>query len=122
MDPARPFIAIVDDEQAVRRALVRLLRASRIDAEAFATGEAFLNSLKVREPDCLILDLQMAGFTGRDLQRLLIDARSRFPVIILTAYDEPAVRAQCIADGAAAYLRKPLRSDVLLASIHAAMH
>ena len=120
MDHARPFIAIVDDEQAVRRALVRLLRASRIDAEAFATGEAFLSSLKIREPDCLILDLQMAGFTGRDLQRLLVG--SRFPVIILTGYDEPSVREQCIADGAAAYLRKPLRSDLLLASIHAAIH
>jgi FixJ family two-component response regulator len=121
VEQARPFIAIVDDEQAVRRALVRLLRASRIDAEAFATGEAFLNSLKVREPDCLILDLQMAGLTGRDLQRLLASAHSRFPVIILTAYDEPSVREQCIADGAAAYLRKPLRSDILLASIEAAI-
>ena len=118
----RPFIAIVDDEQLVRRALVRLLRASRIDAEAFPTGEAFLDSLRVREPDCLLLDLQMTGFTGRDLQRLLSGARCQLPVIILTGSDEPATREQCIADGAVAYLRKPLRGDLLLASIEAAIH
>lgn len=117
----KPFIAIVDDEQAVRRALVRLLRASRLDAEAFPTGEAFLDSLRVRRPDCVILDLHMPGLTGGDLQRLLLDARSRLPVIILTANDEPATRERCLADGAMAYLRKPLRSDVLLASIEAAI-
>ena len=117
-----PFIAIVDDEEAVRRALVRLLRAARIDAQAFASGEAFLNSLKIREPDCLVLDLQMAGLTGRDLQSLLGGARARFPIIIMTAHDGREVREQCIADGAVAYLRKPLRADILIASIEAAIH
>jgi FixJ family two-component response regulator len=71
MGNARPFIAVVDDEESVRRALVRLLHTSHVDVEAFATGQAFLSSLTVRRPDCLILDMQMPGLTGRDVQREL---------------------------------------------------
>ena len=71
MERSRPFVAVVDDEESVRCALVRLLRASDLEAEGFASGEAFLSSLAMRRPDCLVLDLQMAGLTGRDVQRQL---------------------------------------------------
>jgi len=121
MEKSRPCVAVVDDEESVRRALVRLLRASHLEVESFASGEAFLNSLKDRQPDCLVLDLQMTGLTGRDVQRQLISMRHDFPVIIITAHDESAMREQCIAEGAAAYLRKPLRGDVLLHSIETAV-
>ena len=72
MEKARPFVAVVDDEESVRAALVRLLRASAFECEAFASGQAFLASLAMRRPDCLVLDLQMEGLTGRDVQRQLI--------------------------------------------------
>jgi len=65
---AQHFIAIVDDEECVRRALVRLLKVSRFDAISFPSGQAFLDSLPERRPDCLVLDIQMAGLTGRDVQ------------------------------------------------------
>ena len=118
---SRPFIAVVDDEESVRRALVRLLRASQLEVEAFASGQEFLSSLAVRQPDCLILDIQMAGLTGRDVQRQLASADMHFPVIIITAHDEPTLREQCLAAGAVAYLRKPLRGDTLISSINAAI-
>jgi FixJ family two-component response regulator len=111
----------VDDEESVRRALVRLLRASELEVEAFASGEAFLGSLAEHQPDCLVLDIQMAGLTGRDVQRQLATADMHFPVIIITAHDEPTLREQCLADGAVAYLRKPLRGEALLSSINAAI-
>jgi FixJ family two-component response regulator len=121
MCKTRPFIAVVDDEDCVRSALVRLLRASQLDAEGFASGQQFLDSLSVREPDCLVLDLQMDGLTGREVQRRLACARRYIPLIIITAHDEPTIREKCLADGAAAYLRKPLRGDILLRSIKTAM-
>jgi FixJ family two-component response regulator len=121
MDRSRPCVAVVDDEDSVRRALVRLLRASHLEVEAFASGEEFLDSLHDRQPDCVVLDLQMTGLTGRDVQRELASRHQDFPIIIITAHDEPTMRAQCIADGAAAYLRKPLRGDVLLRSIETAV-
>jgi FixJ family two-component response regulator len=121
MDKARPFVAVVDDEESVRSALLRLLRASRLDCEGFASGSEFLHSLAQRRPDCLVLDLQMAGLNGRDVQRLLIGRKNPIPLVMITAHDEPTIREQCLADGASAYLRKPLRGDLLIRSIHAAI-
>jgi FixJ family two-component response regulator len=121
VEAARPFVAVVDDEESVRRALVRLLQATQLEVESFASGEEFLNSLGGRGPDCLILDLQMAGLTGRDVQRQLMGAQRRIPIIIITAHDEPTIREQCLADGAKAYLRKPLHADTLLRAIHSAI-
>ena len=77
--------------------------------------------MRSRRPDCLVLDLQMAGLSGRDVQRRLHQREVRDSAIIITAHDEPTVREQCLADGAAAYLRKPLRGDVLLRSIQLAI-
>jgi FixJ family two-component response regulator len=122
MERSRPHIAVVDDEDSVRRALVRLLSASHLDVKAYPSGEAFLSALGDDPPDCLVLDLQMTGLTGHDVQRQLAARHQDFPVIIITAHDEPTLRVRCLADGAAAYLRKPLRGDVLLRSIETAVH
>jgi FixJ family two-component response regulator len=115
------FIAIVDDEECVRRALVRLLKVSRFDATSFPSGQAFLDSLAERRPDCLVLDIQMAGLTGRDVQTQLAEAQTRIPIIFITAYDEPTTREQCLADGAFEYFCKPLAGDKLVSAIHAAI-
>jgi FixJ family two-component response regulator len=122
MEKSRPYIAVVDDEDSVRRALVRLLSASQLEVQAFPSGEAFLDSVQERPPHCLVLDLQMTGLTGHDVQRQLAARHHDFPIIIITAHDEPTLRLRCLADGAAAYLRKPLRGDVLLRSIETAVH
>jgi FixJ family two-component response regulator len=121
MPVERRFIAVVDDEAAVRRALERLLRASGIEVQTFATGQEFIDSLQTRRPDCVVLDLQMAGVTGREVQKSLAAAHVEIPVIIITAHDEPLLHEQCLAEGAAAYLRKPLRGEKLLAAIDKAI-
>ena len=118
MESRRSFVAVVDDEESVRRALLRLLRAANMDAEAFASGEAFLNSLDKFRPDCVVLDLQMPGLTGRDVQRRLISMQINLPVILITAHDDAVTQQQSLSDGAANYLRKPLRGDVLVRSIN----
>jgi len=118
MENRRSFVAVVDDEESVRRALLRLLRAANTDAEAFASGEAFLASLEKFRPDCVVLDLQMPGLTGRDVQRRLISMQVDLPVILITAHDDVVTQQQSLSDGAANYLRKPLRGDVLVRSIN----
>jgi len=118
MDNRRSFVAVVDDEESVRKALLRLLRAANMDAEAFASGEAFLSSLEKFRPDCVVLDLQMPGLTGRDVQRRLISMQINMPVILITAHDDIVTQQQSLSDGAANYLRKPLRGDVLVRSIN----
>lgn len=121
MPAERRFIAVVDDEPSVRRALERLLRASAIEVKSFASGSALLESLKTQRPDCIVLDIQMPGITGRDVQKSLAAAHIRIPIVIITAHDEPLLCEQCLADGASAYLRKPLRREKLLAAIDKAI-
>ena len=118
MENRRSFVAVVDDEESERPALLRLLRAANLDAEAFASGEAFLSSLDKFRPDCVVLDLQMPGLTGRDVQRRLNSMQINLPVILITAHDDILTQQQSLSDGAANYLRKPLRGDVLVRSIN----
>src|ERR1044072_1371159 len=118
MENRRSFVAVVDDEESVRRALIRLLRAANMDAEAFASGEAFLESLEKFRPDCVVLDLQLPGLTGRDVQRRLMSMQINLPVILITAHDDMVTQQQALSDRAANYLRKPRRGHVLVRSIN----
>jgi FixJ family two-component response regulator len=117
----QPLIAIVDDEASVRRALGRMLSASLFAVQTFASGQEFLDTLHGPLPDCLVLDYQMPGLTGREVQQRLQHARLTLPVIVMTAHDQPALREQCLADGAVAYLAKPLQRERLVGSIRLAL-
>ncbi len=68
-------------------------------------------------PDCLLLDLQMPGLSGTDVQRALIRAGANIPVIIITALDSPDVREECMRDGAVAYPCKPMDNRALLNAV-----
>ncbi len=116
-----PHVAIVDDEEGIRKALRRLLRASGLDAVAYATGEEFLSATAEKRPDCLVLDLHMPGMSGLQVLRRLKATGGRLPVVVITAHDEPETRKQCMNAGADAYLRKPLEDQLLLKAIAAAM-
>jgi len=94
-----------------------MLNASQFDVEVFASGREFLEALQVRRPDCVLLDYQMPGLNGRDVQRQLSSAQIRVPVIVVTAYEQPRLRQQCLADGAVAYLAKPLHRARLVSAI-----
>ena len=114
-------VAIVDDEEGIRKALGRLLRASGLEAESYASGQEFLDAAAALRPDCVVLDLHMPGLSGLQVLRKLKAAGQRLPIIIITAHDETQTREQCLAEGARAYLRKPLEDRVLLNAISAAM-
>ena len=116
-----PYVAIVDDEEPVRKALKRLLRASGLEAESFASGKDFLEASALREPDCVLLDLHMPRMSGLQVLRALQAARRALPTVIITAHDAPETREQCLAAGAAAYLRKPFEEHELLDTITAAL-
>jgi FixJ family two-component response regulator len=79
----------------------------------------FLQSLKVNIPACLIVDLQMEGMTGLELQHHLRISGPRIPTIVVTAHEEPGLQDRCKDAGAAAVLLKPVAKDQLLAAIEA---
>jgi FixJ family two-component response regulator len=112
-----PHIAVVDDDEPIRKALVRLLRASDFTVESYSSGQEFLASLKGHPPDCIVLDFQMPQVNGLDVLNNLRAKRVTTPVVIITAHDEPIVRANCLAAGACAYLCKPIDEVVLRRAI-----
>jgi len=113
------FVAIVDDDSAVRKALARLLCASAIEARTFSSGREFLDSLPSGIPDCLIVDLQMPEMTGLELQLELARTGARLPTIVITAHNDAGLRERCLAAGAAAYLLKPIDEGTLITTIGA---
>jgi FixJ family two-component response regulator len=120
MSRTAPVVAIVDDEDSVRRALERLLRSAGIDPAVFSSGENFLASLAGRRPDCVVLDLHMPGVTGFDVQARLRASGFQIPVIVITGHDSAESRERVQALGASAYLRKPVGAKVLLEAIERA--
>ena len=119
--PPAPHIAVVEDDDSLRRATARLLAAYAFQVSPYASGQDFLASLALSQPNCLILDLQMDGMTGLEVLHHLAGTPFRFPTIIVTARDEPGTRHRCELAGAFAFLVKPLSLDALLDTIQAAL-
>ena len=111
------MIAVVDDEESIRKALSRLLRASGYCVETYAAGADFLASLKNRAPAVVILDLHMPGLSGFDVHAAINALDRSFPVIVITGHDSPETRERVEEGGAAAYLRKPVDEHHLLRAI-----
>jgi FixJ family two-component response regulator len=113
-------VAIVDDDSAHSRALARLLHASGIETEVFDSAEAFLARSASEVLDALILDLQLGGMSGFELQRRLSLAGPGPPVVFLTAHAEPETIAQAAAAGCP-FVRKTDPASVLLDALRLAM-
>lgn len=114
------LIAVVDDEEPVRKALMRLMRSAGLNVETFASGAEFLKSLDTRLPDCVVLDLHMPHMNGFDVQAHLARKYAALPVIIVTGHDLPNARECAMAGGASAFLRKPVHDRTLFGAISAA--
>ena len=119
--PGVPLIAIVDDDDALRNSLDNLLRSVGFRVQGFSAAEAFLQANQAHETACLILDVRMAGMNGLELQRQLVAANWRIPIIFVTAYADDDARAHALAAGAVAFLYKPCREEELLNAIEAAL-
>jgi FixJ family two-component response regulator len=115
------FVEVVDDDEPVRRALARLIRSLGFEAEVFSSGEEFLAALPTRRPDCVVLDLNMPGVDGFEVQTRMAEARVRVPVIVITGHDSPEAKARALGGGAVVYLQKPLEAGVLRDAIRTAV-
>jgi FixJ family two-component response regulator len=117
-----PLLAVVDDDADVRIALVRLVSSAGFAVESFATGAEFLLSIEQHVPDCVVLDLQMPGMSGFEVQSALMRGKPGVPVVVITGHDTPESRSRACSLGASAYLAKPVDHETLLAAVAAAMH
>jgi FixJ family two-component response regulator len=113
---------IVDDDESFARALGRLIHASGFEVRTYPSAEAFLAPARLPEPDCLVLDIQLGGMSGLDLQRRLRELHSPVPIVFVTAHDAPGVRGEAEQGGCSAYLLKPVGRQTLLEAINKAIH
>jgi FixJ family two-component response regulator len=117
MNERKPTVFVVDDEDAVRKALSRLLRSAEIDAVVFASGADFLGAHDPDTPGCLLLDVSMPGFDGLELQQTLAARGSDLPIIFLSGRADVPISVQAMKQGAADFLTKPVRDEVLLIAV-----
>ena len=115
------IISIVDDDASVRESTKNLVRSLGHKAVTFDSAEAFLESGDASNTACLIADVQMPGMTGLQLQSHLIERGPRIPIVLITAYPEPKIRALALASGALGFLSKPFHDESLITCIDEAL-
>lgn len=114
-------VMIVDDDESIRRAARRLIKSYGFPVETFASAEDFLSSGRLHETACLVLDVQMPGLNGLELQSRLITDGHQVPIIFITAFNDENARAQALKAGALGYLVKPFEEADLLTAINVAL-
>jgi FixJ family two-component response regulator len=115
----------VDDDISVCRAIKRLVRSLDMNAETFNSGAEFTKFIKTVpsfHADCAILDVQMPGMTGLEVQAWLAQAGNALPIIFITAHDEVGVRERALALGAVAFLHKPFDDELFAKTLRAALN
>lgn len=120
MDTNSNWVAVVDDEEPIRRALVRLLKSAGINASAYAGGADFLAALAAAKPYCVVLDLHMSGMSGFEVQAELARMAPEIGVIVVTGHHSHDVQARVQRFNPVAYLLKPMNDQLLLDAIRVA--
>jgi FixJ family two-component response regulator len=119
--PGVPIISIVDDDDFFRKSLDNLIRSVGFRVQGFPSAESFLNSDQVHDTACLVLDVRMPGMSGLELQRQIVTANWRIPIIFVTSYADGDEKVQALEAGAVDYLYKPFREEDLINAIDAAL-
>ncbi|HEX3685614.1 MAG TPA: response regulator [Bryobacteraceae bacterium] len=113
------LIGIVEDDVSVRVSVDSLLRSAGYKTALFASAEDLLNSDQLHALECLIVDIELPGMSGLELQKLLVAAELGAPVLVVSSHAELGARA--LEQGALAALPKPIRGDALLEAIERAL-
>ena len=115
------LISIVDDDESVRRTTKLLVESFGYRAAVFESAESFLKSDQLYDTSCLVVDVQMPGMNGLQLQSHLAAEGYSIPTIFITAYGDKESRRQAMEAGAVAFLDKPFSDQQLLKSIRSAL-
>jgi FixJ family two-component response regulator len=114
-------VHIVDDDDALRAALVRLVRSAGLEAKSHYSAWGLGDAVSAERPRCIILDMRLEGENGLSVQQALHEGGSTAPVIFLTGFGTIPMTVQAMRAGAAEFLTKPVNDDVLLSAIFRAL-
>ena len=122
MTEPHPTVFVVDDDAAVRKSLVRLLKSAGYRAESFASADEFIECRKRNPlPGCALVDIQMPGIDGLQLQRELINSTHEIPIIFITGYGDIPSSVKAMKAGAVDFFSKPFNGEALLQAIREAI-
>lgn len=121
MNSARALIYVVDDDVSVRKGLENLLRSASFTVQTFSSAQEFLVSARADVPSCLLLDVQLPGLSGLDLQQELTKARIQIPIIFITGHGDIPMSVRAMKAGALEFLTKPVNDEDLLDAIQQAI-
>lgn len=120
-DQQKSPVVVVEDDDGMRKALDRLLRAAGYQPLLFSSAEALLGTDAADGAECLVLDIHLPGLSGLELQRRLTASGHESPVIFITAQDDDAAREEARQLHCLAYFRKPFEGAALLEAIRQAL-
>jgi FixJ family two-component response regulator len=121
MSARQPVIHVVDDDSSFRAAVTRLLRAAKYEVRGYRSSSEFLDSDPCADPGCILLDLQMPGVNGLDLQQSLAQMEERLPIIFLTGHGDVPASVRAMKAGAVDFLTKPVTRETLLGAVKNAL-
>ena len=118
---AQPVVYVVDDDPAVSRVVAELVKAIRLNVEAYGSAEEFLEAYQGDGPGCLVLDVRIPGTSGTELQKTLAAAGSTLPIIFITAHADVRMAVEAMERGAFGFMEKPFRMQELCEKIQSAV-
>ena len=122
MKEEKPIVMIVDDDSSMRSMISRLLDSVGLKSISFSAPEEFLRASPPDAPSCLVLDVQMPGLSGLDLQRELAKREHQLPIIFMTGHGDIPMTVQAMKEGAVAFLEKPFRNQDLIDAVRQALN
>jgi DNA-binding NtrC family response regulator len=112
-----PLVCVIDDESSIRKSLSNLLRSAGLKVQAFASAQEFLTNWPREAPGCLVLDIQLPGISGLDLQQELAGDDAQIPIIFITGHGDIPMSVRAMKAGAFEFLTKPFRDEDLLSAV-----
>ena len=120
MTPPTPIIHVVDDDESLRTAVMRLLRAAGYEVRGYPSAGEFLLARPGNMPGCVVLDVRMPGHSGLDLQ-VAFGKQESLPIIFLTGHGDIPMSVRAMKAGAVDFLTKPVKREVLLNAVQTAL-
>jgi two-component system response regulator FixJ len=117
--PPNVLVCVIDDDESIRRSLSRLFRSARLSAETFASAQAYRDRATHDGPSCLVLDVQLPGLDGLELQQALADRKEQ--IVFITGHGDVPMCTHAMKAGAVDFLTKPVDETVLLAAVSRAL-
>lgn len=114
---AESVVHVVDDDPDLCDVMADLLASAGICARTYGSAESYLAAAKPDLPSCLVLDVQLAGASGLDLQRQMLDTGAQTPIVFISGHGDVAMSVQALRAGAVTFLSKPFESDALIDAV-----